>query len=97
MNEFSLCDVLTMSHHERAVFVFLLSTHLSFNISASFGFVKRGILFMAWPWLWFYFLSTLRCYYYCHSTREMIFMVMNGYELWVCMPLATYNVGFGPV
>lgn len=21
-------------------------------------------------------------------------MVMNGYELWVCMPLATYNVGF---
>lgn len=24
----------------------------------------------------------------------MIIMVMNGYELWVCMPLATYNVGF---
>lgn len=38
--------------------------------------------------------TSLRCYCYCHSTREMIIMVMNGYELWVCMPLATYNVGF---
>jgi hypothetical protein len=23
-------------------------------------------------------------------------MVMNGYEIWVCIPLATYNVGLGP-
>jgi hypothetical protein len=27
-------------------------------------------------------------------SREMIIMLMNGYELLVCMSLATYNVGF---
>jgi hypothetical protein len=26
--------------------------------------------------------------------REMIIMLMNGYELLICMSLATYNIGF---